>query len=221
MRVPGPVRIGWESVKANVVPMIVLWLLAAGTVLAYYFIPGMALAMEPLREWQERLGWFAAFLSCAFFCGVLPYAVYLCKGRSVLKRPLLTAVLQALFVGVCGVVCNWFFGLQTSWFGSGHDLPTLILKTAVDQFAWTVFVMAPVTSLFYAFVGRCVERSREALSFRVYLRSDYLPNLITGWCIWIPVIFAVYAFPLSLQIQVLGFISASWVIICREIGAHK
>ena len=201
--------------------MVTLWAVAAATVAVYYLIPGVAEALKPIGVWQEREGWIAAFANCAFFCGVLPYVVYLCKGRSGPRHPLLTAILQSLFVGTCGVACNWFFGLQTSWFGDRHDVRTLLLKTAVDQFAWTVLVMAPVASIFYANVGRWVERSRTAFSFRTYLQSDYLPNLITGWCIWIPVIFAVYAFPLVLQIQVLGFISASWVIVCREIGAHR
>ena len=81
--------------------------------------------------------------------------------------------------------------------------------------------MAPATSIFYALMGRWIERSRTSFSVRTYLQADYLPNLITGWCIWIPVILAVYAFPLALQIQVLGLISASWVIVCREIGTRK
>lgn len=218
---PRPVRIGLESVRANVRPMVTLWAVAAATVAAYYLVPGVAEAFEPIGAWQERAGWFAAFANCAFFCGVLPYVIYLCKGRSGPRHPLFTAILQSVFVGVCGVACNWFFGLQTAWFGNGHDLRTLFMKTAVDQFVWTVLVMAPATSVFYALMGRWIERSRTAFSFRTYLQSDYLPNLITGWCIWIPVIFAVYAFPLVLQIQVLGFISASWVIVCREIGARK
>lgn len=210
-----------SSVRANAVPMAVLWTIAAILVLIYYFVPYVATVLEPIGEWQKRTGWIAAFSNCAFFCGVLPYVVYVCKGRTGPRRPLLTAVLQSLFVGVCGIACNWFFALQSSWFGDGHDLSTLLLKTAVDQFVWTVLVMSPVVSLFYAAMGRWIERSRTSFTFRTFWVSDYLPNLLTGWCIWIPVIFAVYAFPLVLQIQVLGFISASWVIICREIGAHK
>ena len=54
-------RIGLRSVRANVVPMIVLWVLAAGTVWAYYAVPSVAAAFEPLREWQTESGWSAAF----------------------------------------------------------------------------------------------------------------------------------------------------------------
>ena len=220
-RSDNPFRIGWKAVRANVWSMLVLWIIAVATVVAYYFVPGVADLLSPVGAWQERTGWVAAFANCAIFCGALPYIVYLCKGHSGPRHPLLTAVLQSVFVGVCGIVCNWFFGLQTTWFGNGHDLRTLLLKTAVDQFVWTAFVLSPVVSLFYAMIGMWMEHSRGNFSFDDFVRRDFLPNLITGWCIWIPVIFVVYAFPLVLQVQVLGFVSAFWVIVCREIGVRK
>lgn len=216
-----PLTIGLESVRTNVGPIGILWASAAASVLSYYLVPGVATALRPVGAWQERAGWMAAFTNCALFCGVLPYVVYVCKGRSRSRRPFLTAALQSLWSGTCGIACNWFFGLQSAWFGNGHDVRTLLMKTAVDQFVWTVLVMSPATSFFHALLGRWVERSRMTISFRAYLRFDYLPNLITGWCIWIPAIFAVYAFPLVLQVQVLGFVSASWVVVCREIGVRK
>lgn len=40
-------RIGWAAAKANAVPMVVLWCLAAATVAAYYLVPGVAAAFEP------------------------------------------------------------------------------------------------------------------------------------------------------------------------------
>ena len=33
-----PFRIGWESAKANAVPMVVLWLFAVGLVVGYYWV---------------------------------------------------------------------------------------------------------------------------------------------------------------------------------------
>lgn len=216
-----PVRIGLESVRANVRPMLTLWTIAVTLALAYYFVPGVKHVFKPIGEWQDHMGWVAAFVNCAFFCGVLPYVVYLCKGRLGPRRPFLTAVLQALWSGFHGIICNWFFQMQSVWFGSGHDVRTLFVKMVVDQFVWTVLVMAPSNALFYALVGKWIEGTRTEFSFRIYLQSDYLPNLFMGWCIWIPVIISVYTFPSSLQIQVLGFISASWVVVCREIGAHK
>lgn len=99
MKLAQPLRLGFESARANLVPMVVLWSLAAATVLSYYSIPYVAEALELVRVWQKRSGKFAAFANCAFFCGALPYIAYLCKGRSGPRRPFLTAALQSLFVG--------------------------------------------------------------------------------------------------------------------------
>ena len=50
MRLPRPVRIGWESVKANAVPMVVLWLLAVLLAVLYYASPKVVGAFDPLGE---------------------------------------------------------------------------------------------------------------------------------------------------------------------------
>jgi hypothetical protein len=42
--------------------------------------------------------------------------------------------------------------------------------------------------------------------------------LVMNWIVWIPVIFAVYALPQELQIQILGMVSAVWAVLCREMG---
>ena len=63
-------RIGWASAKANAVPMVVLWCLAAATVVAYYLVPGVAAVFEPLMRWQVESGWVAAFLNRFVFATV-------------------------------------------------------------------------------------------------------------------------------------------------------
>ncbi|MBQ0031817.1 MAG: hypothetical protein KBT68_03335, partial [bacterium] len=97
MRLPGPVRIGLESVKANAVPMVVLWGLAALTVLAYYRISEADAAFSPLAKWQMESGWVAAFLNRVIFCGVIP-GVFLWSVKSVRPpRPLLTVCVYSLW----------------------------------------------------------------------------------------------------------------------------
>ena len=69
-------RIGWNSVKANRVTMLVLWALAASLAVAYYRLPVFAELLAPVKDWQARNGAVAAFATQFFFCGVLP-AVFL------------------------------------------------------------------------------------------------------------------------------------------------
>ncbi len=63
---------------------------------------------------------------------------------------MVTAVAQAIWCGLCGIACGWFFALQGRWFGCGHDLATVLPKVIVDQFIWSVLVIVPGTAVFYA-----------------------------------------------------------------------
>ena len=214
----GAIRIGLASARANLVPMVVLWASAGALVAGYYFVPGVERGLEPVASWQRRQGWLGAFLTCSFFCGVIPYLIYRFGRRTRVESPFRVAVAQTLWCGFHGVICNWFFSVQSAWFGEGHDAVTVTLKILADQFGWTVLVIAPSNAVFYSLlVGglRTRDLGIEAkdLFFRVYL-----PGLMTNWGFGIPSCLAVYSFPPALQIHVLGLISACGVIICVAIG---
>ncbi len=212
-------RIGWESVKANVVPMVVLWILAVATAFAYYFVPGVAAGLEPLKTWQTESGWVAAFLNRTFFCGVLP-GVFLVTVKSIRPRhPFATVAAQTLWCGVWGVVFDFYFRLLDSVFGSGCDFATLLAKAAADEFGITLLVSAPADAVFFFWLGRDFSFRRARAEWpRSFYRDLVAPNLVSNWCVWIPVSMAVFAFPLPLQIQVSGFAAAFWTLMCLQIG---
>lgn len=69
-------RIGWAAVKANAVPMAVLWCLAAATVAAYYLVPDVAAVYAFPRPLQIQVSGFAT----AFW-------VLMCLKIGALSRP--------------------------------------------------------------------------------------------------------------------------------------
>lgn len=215
-------RIGLASVKANLVPMVVLWALAATLVVGYYLVPGIDRCLEPLRRWQIESGWGAAFLNRFFFCGVVP-GVFLLTVKSIRPRfPLATALAQGMWGGVSGIVYDFFYRWQCVWFGDGIDVATLLKKLLVDQFTITVFVVAPLNVLVFFWISREFSFARFRSEFpRPFLARALLPNLVTNWCVWIPVVLAIYAFPLALQVQVSGFACAFWALTCLQIGRRS
>jgi len=217
-----PWRIGWESVKVNAVPMGVLWALAAVMVSAYYFVPGVAWALGPVARWRTESGALAAFLNRLVFNGVLP-GVFLVAGVSVrIRRPILTAAAQGVWCGLWGIVIDRFYLLQAHWFGTGHDVLTLAFKVAVDQFVFSAFLNAPSNAVFYFWVGRDFSLARARREWPVnFLRTEYLPVLVTNWFVCVPVLFAIYALPTPLQVQLSGVTSAFWVLVCLGIGARR
>ena len=58
-----PISIGIASARANLLPMCVLWFMAVSLAVAYYFVPGMAETLEPVRQWQEANGVLALTLN--------------------------------------------------------------------------------------------------------------------------------------------------------------
>lgn len=217
-----PWRVGYRAIKANALPMLVLWILAAATVVAYYASPAFAATLEPLRRFQVENGWLAAFANRMFFCGILP-GVFLVAVRSIRpRRPCLTVAFQTLWCGVWGIACDFFYRFQCVLFGSGLDFQTLLLKTCVNQFVWTVFIIAPVNAAFFFWLGRdcSVKRMRKDWPPH-FLRDVYAPNLLSNWCVWIPVFFAIYAFPLPLQVQLSGIVGCFWSLVCLRVGAFS
>ena len=217
-----PWRIGWESAKANAVPMFVLWLLAVATVLAYYLLPGAAEAFEPLRRWQQEGGWRTAFLNRVFFLGLLP-GVFLLAVKSLRpENPLATIVAQSLWCGMWGVLTDLLYRFQAFMFGGGADFSTLLVKTLFDQFVFTAFVNAPANAVFFFWVshGFSVARFRAERP-RQFVRGLVLPNLVSNWCVGIPTTFALYALPPPLQLQVSGFVYAFWILMCLQIGLRS
>ena len=217
------VQIGWHSARANLIPAVVLWLMAASAVWAYYRLPGVSRAFDEFVGFQNRWGWPVVFGLRAFFCGALP-GVFLLTLKSIRpKRPLTVVVIQILWCGAWGVVCDWFYGVQDILFGSGYDAVTVLAKTFVDQFPWTILVISPVNSAFYFWMGRdfSLKRLREDWPHGAFFRNVMLPNLIANWCVWIPVTVAVFLFPAPLRVHVSGFVSAFWFLLCLQVGARS
>lgn len=215
----GAVRIGLASVRANLVPMVVLWAMAAALVLGYYHVPWVATVLNPLHEWQDAQGWVAAFLNRFVFCGILPGVFILTMKALKVRHPLAAILAQTLWSGICGIVSGWMYELNALWFGTGIDFWTLSVKTVVCQFVWTPFFFAPVGALVYFWIGRdfSVARCREDLTSEFWMQT-FLPNLLVNWAIWIPCSMLVHMFPTALQIQLTGFVNAYFCLVLLWIG---
>ena len=183
----GAFRVGLASVRANLLPMVVLWAAAVLAVLGYYHVSWVAPVLQPLHEWQDAQGWIAAFLNRFVFCGMLPGAFILTMKALAVRHPIAAILAQTLWSGICGIVIGWMYELNALWFGTGVDFWTLSVKTVVCQFVWTPFFFAPVGALVYYWIGRdfSLARCREEWSTGFWT-DKFLPNLLVNWAIWIP-----------------------------------
>ena len=215
-------RVGLASARANAVPAVVLWTMAGTLVAGYYGSDWVRSAMEPVESRLAELGAWGGCLSLAFYLGVLPGVFFIFVRSLRPERPFATCVAQSAWNGLLGVLCTYFFLLQDWLFGTGRDFGTLACKTALDQFAWTAFVIAPLNAVFYFWVSRGFSFVRVRGDWpKGFFRNLVLPNLLMNWLIGIPNNFAVYAFPAALRVQVIGLLGAFWVLVCLQIGKRS
>ncbi len=213
-------RIGLASVRANAIPMVVLWFVSLAMVCCYYLLPGFRDELEPLVRWQTQGGCGAAFLSRFVFCGVAT-APFLRLVRAI-RSTWSVIVAQALWAGVCGVLTDWMFSLNEAWFGAGVDFKTLCLKAAVCQFAWTPFVFMPLGTVVYLWLGRGLSFSRLKAEWPPRLIGDFFcPNLLLNWVVWIPTTMMLTMFPTALQIQLSGFVGVLYALLLLSIGKNR
>ena len=217
-----PFRIGWMSIRANRLAMAVLIGFAVVLSALYFLVPGVSGFLEPLRAAMERYGAAAAFLSMVVFIGVIPAIFFWIDPSIRPASPCRTSVLTVLWRASLGVLCTWFFQAQDFIFGEGTDLPTLALKTALDQFLWTPFVLAPLDATYYFWAGCDYSFRRLRGKWpRSFVCGVLLPNLLAGWCIGIPTNLLLYAFPVSLRIVFSGLLGAFWMLVCLQIGIRE
>lgn len=217
--VTGSWRIAARSIRANLIPMLILWVVAVVVIVSYNTLPIFASALEPLQRWQTSGGWLAAFANRAVFCGLLPGIIMAIVPSIRPRRPWLAILAQIAWLGVFGVFCNAMYSLNAWLFGTGTDIGTLVGKTLVSQFIWTPFVFAVPSSALCLWIACDFSRTRLVRDWpKHYLSRMYFPFLLSNWVVWIPVMMVVHAFPTPLQIQLSGLAGAFWSLLGLELG---
>ena len=212
-------RIGLAAVKANVVPMAALWTLSATLGAGYYLSPDVRSALDYLGRFQRDYGIWAGFASQFVFCGVIPCAFRLLVADIRTERPFLKSLLQSLWCGCWGIVYVGFYAVQARLFGAGSDFATLAVKTAFDQFLWSPLLPVPCMAFFCLWMENGFSLRRAVWRFRHdFICRVWLANLLPNWCIWIPAVLAIYAFPTVLQVQILGLVGSFWALVSLRLA---
>ena len=215
----GLMKIEIASVRANLLPMVILWGLAGAAVAAYYLMPGVAGVLKVFADWQVEYGKVASFAN-RFVCGGVVPGIFLLSMPSIRpKRAVATVLAQAVWCGLMGIAVDVFFTFQGVWFGTEPSLGVAVVKTLVDQFGFCVLFVTPLNALFYAWLGNGFSFRRDGGGMtRDWFVRSYVGNIVMSWAITIPTLVCVYSFPMELQITVSGFIGATQALLFIFIG---
>ena len=216
-----PWKIGLQSARANAIPGMILQVAAVLLILAYHFSASFRGTLAVVAGWQTRFG--IAFLGVGylFFCGLLPIAITLAVPSLRPKSPVRALLFAVLFWSTMGVIVGLFYRLQSLFFGDGHDLATLLLKVAFDQFVFTVVWGVPIVTIAHQWKDHGYRASAvKPLLGRGWYARYALPMLVMNWAVWIPSLFVIYSMPPALQPHIAGLISGFWSLMCLQISAR-
>lgn len=213
-----PWKIGLQSVKANLIPGVILQCFAIALIVGYHVSADFRAVLDVVAGWQARFG--VVFL-CAgyfFFAGLLPSVISWCVPSIRPQKPVLAFLFAILFWSFNGFLIAGLYQFQYWAFEEGH----LIIKILIDQFVYTPFIGIPIILITHQWKERDYSFSALRSLFHIQEFVRYaLPMLIMNWCIWIPSLIVIYSMPLAIQAHISGLICGFWSLILLQIAARS
>jgi hypothetical protein len=213
-----PWQAGLRGARANIVPGIVLQLLALALVIGYYNLPPVHGALARLMVLRESSGVLFGVVSTAVFGGVIPF-LYLwiyAKARSETPRyGWLQGLSVTAFWAYKGIEVDFWYRLQARMVGSGHEFSTIALKVVLDQFVYCPVLAVPVTAIIYGLVESHADWAGMSSDIRAHgwYRRRVLPILISNLGVWVPAVAVIYAMPTELQLPLQNIVLCFFTLI--------
>lgn len=184
--------------------------------LAYYWWPGTAAALNALASYKERHG-FAFVIPAAVIAGAIVPEVFvvLFFQHAKFRRQNLRNLLFTIPIwGIDGALVDVLYRTEARWFGNVATFGVVLAKMCVDQFGYNPLFAAPFGLLTYEWKnsGFSMSPLRAVLSWAHY-RDKVFPTLLATWAVWIPLMAIIYSLPLALQFPLFSIALAFWVLI--------
>ena len=197
-----PWRAGLRSARYNLVPGLVLQVVALTLVVVYYQYEPARSALAQVTAWRTKVGVISAILSTGFFGGLLP-VLYL-RARTATRNHFTWtqgAIITA-FWAYKGLEVDVFYRLLARFVGEGHSAATVVTKVLIDQFVYCPVLAVPLTVLVYEWTDLHFNGTALGADFRAggWARRRILPVLISNLGVWLPGACIIYALPTPLQV---------------------
>jgi hypothetical protein len=215
-RTRAPLSIGWQAVKANALPGLVLQALMLSLLLGYYFSSTAAMLLNRLAQLKEQSGLLFVVLASICAGSLLPelfVVVFFQRGR-IRQQNLSDIVFTAPLWAIDGILVDLMYRSLAAWLGNKASLPVVTAKICVDQLGYNPFFAAPYGIWGYAWKngGYSLTRLCSLMSWQYY-RDHAIPVLVATWAVWIPLMAMIYSLPLALQFPLFALALTFWVLL--------
>jgi hypothetical protein len=204
-----------SALKKNLKPGLVLQTFAGLIVALYFFVPAAKPVFDLFSVLKQQHGWIYSAISTSIFGGLIPF-LYLYFSRSFkADQPVkIIFVFYIIFWAVKGVEVDYFYQFQAYLFGNESDFKTLATKVLIDQFIYSAFWAAPVSSVVYLWIENNFKWQATRKNMDQQFLAVTLPaNIISNWLVWLPAVSFVYCMPSDLQIPLFNLVLCFWVLI--------
>lgn len=208
------VRKGLSAARANLLPGILLQVVALAILLAYFFYPPFHELLSSLQHLKERWGVLFAAGSTCLFGAFFPFLLQRLLTPSSQHDTWKSLGMLLLFWGYKGVEIDLFYRSQAWLFGTGTDAGTLACKVAFDQFVYSTIWSVPTMIAFYTWKD-CGFGAKETWAA---LRENFwsqkvLPALLSNWGVWVPAVTMIYCLPTALQLVMQNLVLCIFVLL--------
>ncbi len=202
------------ALRANLLPGVVLWLIAAAAVLSYYFIDAARPFFETLGRWKAQGGFGYSIAATSLFAGLVPFLVLRALPAARKTATLSTFVFMVMFWAYRGFEIDVLYRFQGVMFGNEATVGTVVAKVAFDLFVYNVVWAVNLQLGAYQW-----KNSGRGWSFfsqwpnRSHWTRDVPVALLSTWVVWLPVVTLTYSLPPDLQIPLFNLAACFWALV--------
>ncbi|MFN2507691.1 MAG: hypothetical protein ABR589_02850 [Chthoniobacterales bacterium] len=211
-----PLVLGWEAVRANMLPGLVIQVLMLLVLLAYYFNPLFAEALRRIAEYKQAHGIVFVIVATILAASVLPevFLVLFFQGGRIRAENLRNLIFTAPLWAFDGILVDLMYRSLAGLLGDEATPSVVLTKICIDQFGYNVLFAAPYGVLAYQWKNSGYSFAVLRRGFTLgYYRDKIIPTLVATWAIWIPIMAIIYSLPLALQFPLFSLALTFWVLL--------
>lgn len=211
-----PFAIGWEAVRANIAPALLLQAMMLAILVAYHLSPHFADLLNRLAAYKRAYGIAFVVPATILAASVLPeiFLILFFQGARIHAQNFRNLLFTAPIWAIDGIAVDYLYRGLAALLGDTGSIPVVAAKICIDQFGYNVFFAAPYGVLAYQWKnsGFSFAALRGSLTLKFY-RDKIVPTLCTTWAVWIPLMGMIYSLPLALQFPLFSLALTFWVLL--------
>lgn len=218
-----PWRAGLLAARANFVPGLFLWAIAALVLAGYYWHAPTHALLEQLTALRARTGLLVPIVGTALCGGVIPFLYLKFHPASRAEYTWLSGAFFLGFWAYKGIEANYWYVFVAWLFGDASGAHIVVLKMLLDQLIYSPFYAVPLTVLCFSWHQAGFRFAPLLRNLRAggWYRREILPSLIANFGLWVPIISIVYCLPLPLQLPLFDLVLVFYMLLMAHIMRRK